>query len=82
MEQAPAQRYQPDIANGLSQAQVQERIDSGWTNQTIAAKSKTVGQIKDLVLDDIVIFREGDQICADAVALIIYGQANTSRRPL
>ena len=146
MEQAPAQRYQPDIANGLSQAQVQERMDSGWTNQTIAAKSKTVGQIvkgnlltyfnlifsilailviaagsfrsltfltvvianlfigivqeirakktldkltmlnapkaevvrdgqvvelpvKDLVLDDIVIFREGDQICADAIVL-------------
>ena len=45
MEQVPAQRYQADIANGLSQEQVQERIDSGWTNETVTAESKTVGQI-------------------------------------
>ena len=45
MEQVPAQRYQADIANGLSQEQVQERIDGGWTNETVTAESKTVGQI-------------------------------------
>ena len=146
MEQVPAQRYQADIANGLSQEQVQERIDGGWTNNTVTAESKTVGQIvkgnlltyfnlifailailviaagsfrsltflpvvianlfigilqeirakktldqltmlnapkaevvrngqiseipaEELVLDDIVIFRAGDQICADAIVL-------------
>ena len=146
MEQAPAHRYQADIANGLSQEQVQERIDGGWTNKTVTAESKTVGQIvkgnlltyfnlifailailviaagsfrsltflpvvianlfigilqeirakktldqltmlnapkaevvrnghiseipaEELVLDDIVIFRAGDQICADAIVL-------------
>ena len=37
MEQVPAQRYQADIANGLSQEQVQERIDGGWTNKTVTA---------------------------------------------
>lgn len=45
MEQAPAHRYQADIANGLSQEQIQERIDGGWTNETVTAESKTVGQI-------------------------------------
>ena len=146
MDQAPAQRYQADIANGLSREQVQERIDGGWTNETVTAESKTVGQIvksnlltyfnlifailailviaagsfrsltflpvvianlfigilqeirakktldqltmlnapkaevvrngqiseipaEELVLDDIVIFRAGDQICADAIVL-------------
>ena len=146
MEQVPARRYQADIANGLSQEQVQERIDGGWTNKTVTAESKTVGQIvkgnlliyfnlifailailviaagsfrsltflpvvianlfigilqeirakktldqltmlnapkaevvrngqiseipaEELVLDDIVIFRAGDQICADAIVL-------------
>ena len=146
MEQVPAQRYQADIANGLSQEQVQERIDGGWTNKTVTAEPKTVGQIvksnlltyfnlifailailviaagsfrsltflpvvianlfigilqeirakktldqltmlnapkaevvrngqiseipaEELVLDDIVIFRAGDQICADAIVL-------------
>ena len=146
MEQVPAHRYQADIANGLSQEQVQERIDGGWTNKTVTAESKTVGQIvkgnlltyfnlifailailviaagsfrsltflpvvianlfigilqeirakktldqltmlntpkaevvrngqiseipaEELVLDDIVIFRAGDQICADAIVL-------------
>ncbi len=146
MEQVPAQRYQADIVNGLSQEQVQERIDGGWTNETVTAESKTVGQIvkgnlltyfnlifailailviaagsfrsltflpvvianlligilqeirakktldqltmlnapkaevvrngqiseipaEELVLDDIVIFRAGDQICADAIVL-------------
>lgn len=146
MGQVPAQRYQADIANGLSQEQVQERIDGGWTNETVTAESKTVGQIvksnlltyfnlifailailviaagsfrsltflpvvianlfigilqeirakktldqltmlnapkaevvrngqiseipaEELVLDDIVIFRAGDQICADAIVL-------------
>lgn len=146
MEQAPAQRYLADIASGLTQEQVQERIDGGWTNETVTAESKTVGQIvksnlltyfnlifailailviaagsfrsltflpvvianlfigilqeirakktldqltmlnapkaevvrngqiseiptEELVLDDIVIFRAGDQICADAIVL-------------
>ena len=146
MDHAPAQRYQADIANGLSQEQVQERIDGGWTNKMVTAESKTVGQIvkgnlltyfnlifailailviaagsfrsltflpvvianlfigileeirakktlaqltmlnapnaevvrngqiseipaEELVLDDIVIFRAGDQICADAIVL-------------
>lgn len=146
MEQVPAHRYQADIANGLSQEQIQERIDGGWTNETVTAESKTVGQIvkgnlltyfnlifailailviaagsfrsltflpvvianlfigilqeirakktldqltmlnapkaevvrngqiseipaEELVLDDIVIFRAGDQICADAIVL-------------
>ena len=45
MEQAPAHRYQADISNGLSQEQIQERIDGGWTNETVTAESKTVGQI-------------------------------------
>jgi len=146
MDQAPAQRYLADISRGLSQEQVQERIDGGWTNKTVTAESKTVGQIvkgnlltyfnlifailailvvaagsfrsltflpvvianlfigilqeirakktldqltmlnapkaevvrnghiseiptEELVLDDIVIFRGGDQICADAIVL-------------
>ena len=146
MEQVPAQRYLADIASGLTQEQVQERIDGGWTNKTVTAESKTVGQIvksnlltyfnlifailailviaagsfrsltflpvvianlfigilqeirakktldqltmlnapkaevvrngqiseipaEELVLDDIVIFRAGDQICADAIVL-------------
>ena len=34
MKQVPAQRYQADIANGLSQEQVQERIDGGWTKSS------------------------------------------------
>ena len=45
MDQAPAQRYLADISRGLSQEQVQERIDGGWTNETVTAESKTVGQI-------------------------------------
>ena len=45
MEQVPAQRYQADIANGLSQEQVQERIDGGWTNKTVTAELITVGKI-------------------------------------
>lgn len=123
MNREPAQRYQADISSGLSQEQVQERIDSGWTNEMVTEESKTVGQIikgnlltyfnlifailailvvaagsfrsltflpvvianlfigilqeirakKTLdqltMLDDIVIFRAGDQICADAIVL-------------
>ena len=41
----PPQRYLADISRGLSQEQVQERIDGGWTNETVTAESKTVGQI-------------------------------------
>ena len=41
----PPQRYLADISRVLSQEQVQERIDGGWTNKTVAAESKTVGQI-------------------------------------
>ena len=146
MNREAAQRYLADISRGLSQEQVQERIDGGWTNKTVTAESKTVGQIvkgnlltyfnlifailailviaagsfrsltflpvvianlfigilqeirakktldqltmlnapkaevvrngqiseipaEELVLDDIVIFRAGDQICADAIVL-------------
>ena len=146
MNREVAQRYQADISRGLSQEQVQERIDSGWTNEMVTEESKTVGQIikgnlltyfnlifailailvvaagsfrsltflpvvianlfigilqeirakktldqltmlnapkaevvrnghiseipaEELVLDDIVIFRAGDQICADAIVL-------------
>lgn len=146
MNREAAQRYQADISSGLSQEQVQERIDSGWTNEMVTEESKTVGQIikgnlltyfnlifailailvvaagsfrsltflpvvianlfigilqeirakktldqltmlnapkaevvrnghiseipaEELVLDDIVIFRAGDQICADAIVL-------------
>lgn len=146
MNREAAQRYQADISRGLSQEQVQERIDSGWTNEMVTEESKTVGQIikgnlltyfnlifailailvvvagsfrsltflpvvianlfigilqeirakktldqltmlnapkaevvrnghiseipaEELVLDDIVIFRAGDQICADAIVL-------------
>ena len=146
MNREAAQRYLADISRGLSQEQVQERIDGGWTNETVTAESKTVGQIvksnlltyfnlifailailviaagsfrsltflpvvianlfigilqeirakktldqltmlnapkaevvrngqiseipaEELVLDDIVIFRAGDQICADAIVL-------------
>ena len=146
MNREAAQRYQADISSGLSQEQVQERIDSGWTNEMVTEGSKTVGQIikgnlltyfnlifailailvvaagsfrsltflpvvianlfigilqeirakktldqltmlnapkaevvrnghiseipaEELVLDDIVIFRAGDQICADAIVL-------------
>ncbi|MDO5545130.1 MAG: cation-translocating P-type ATPase [Eubacteriales bacterium] len=142
----PPVRYQADIAAGLSQEQVQERIDGEWKNDSVAAESKTVKQIvkdnlftyfnlifailailviaagsprsltflpvvvanlfigiiqevrakktldkltmlnapkaevvrsgkiaeipaEELVLDDIVIFRAGDQICADAILL-------------
>ena len=45
MNREPAQRYQADISSGLSQEQVQERIDSGWTNEMVTEESKTVGQI-------------------------------------
>ena len=146
MNREAAQRYLADISSGLSQEQVQERIDGGWTNKIVTAESKTVGQIvksnlltyfnlifailaimviaagsfrsltflpvvianlfigilqeirakktldqltmlnapkaevvrngqiseipaEELVLDDIVIFRAGDQICADAIVL-------------
>ena len=146
MNREAAQRYLADISRGLSQEQVQERIDGGWTNKMVTAESKTVGQIvkgnlltyfnlifailailviaagsfrsltflpvvvanlfigilqeirakktldqltmlnapkaevvrngqiseipaEELVLDDIVIFRGGDQICADAIVL-------------
>ena len=146
MNREAAQRYQADISSGLSQEQVQERIDSGWTNEMVTEESKTVGQIikgnlltyfnlifailailvvaagsfrsltflpvvianlfigilqeirakktldqltmlnapkaevvrnghiseipaEELVLDDIVIFRAADQICADAIVL-------------
>ena len=146
MNREAAQRYLADISRGLSQEQVQERIDGGWTNKMVTAESKTVGQIvkgnlltyfnlifailailvvaagsfrsltflpvvvanlfigilqeirakktldqltmlnapkaevvrngqiseipaEELVLDDIVIFRAGDQICADAIVL-------------
>lgn len=146
MNREAAQRYQADISRGLSQEQVQERIDSGWTNEMVTEESKTVGQIikgnlltyfnlifailailvvvagsfrsltflpvvianlfigilqeirakktldqltmlnapkaevvrnghiseipaEELVLDDIVIFRAGDQICADVIVL-------------
>ena len=146
MNRKAVQRYLTDISGGLSQEQVQERIDGGWTNKMVTAESKTVGQIvksnlltyfnlifailailviaagsfrsltflpvvianlfigilqeirakktldqltmlnapkaevvrngqiseipaEELVLDDIVIFRGGDQICADAIVL-------------
>ena len=146
MNREAAQRYLADISRGLSQEQVQERIDGGWTNKMVTAESKTVGQIvkgnlltyfnlifailailviaagsfrsltflpvvianlfigilqeirakktldqltmlnapkaevvrngqiseipaEELVLDDIVIFQGGDQICADAIVL-------------
>ena len=45
MNREAAQRYQADISSGLSQEQVQERIDSGWTNEMVTEESKTVGQI-------------------------------------
>ena len=45
MNREAAQRYLADISRGLSQEQVQERIDGGWTNKTVTAESKTVGQI-------------------------------------
>ena len=45
MNREAAQRYQADISSGLSQEQVQERNDSGWTNEMVTEESKTVGQI-------------------------------------
>ena len=45
MNREAAQRYQADISSGLSQEQVQERIDSGWTNEMVTEESKTVGRI-------------------------------------
>ena len=45
MNRKAAQRYLTDISGGLSQEQVQERIDGGWTNKMVTAESKTVGQI-------------------------------------
>ena len=45
MNREAAQRYLADISRGLSQEQVQERIDGGWTNKMVTAESKTVGQI-------------------------------------
>ena len=45
MNRKAAQRYLTDISGGLSEEQVQERIDGGWTNKMVTAESKTVGQI-------------------------------------
>ena len=45
MNREAAQRYLADISRGLSQEQVQERIDGDWTNKMVTAESKTVGQI-------------------------------------
>ena len=45
MNREAAQRYLADISRGLSQEQVQERIDGGWTNKMVTAESETVGQI-------------------------------------
>ena len=41
MNREAVQRYQADISSGLSQEQVQERIDSGWTHP----KQKLFGMV-------------------------------------
>ena len=35
-------RYQPDIAVGLTQAQVQERVEQGLRNDAVKPEAKTV----------------------------------------
>lgn len=45
IERSPIERCQPDVTRGLSPAQVQQRIDGGWTNEAVTGESKTVGQI-------------------------------------
>lgn len=45
MSHQPIERYEADIENGLSKVQVQEHIDSGWTNKPVEAQSKTVQEI-------------------------------------
>lgn len=41
----PIQRLQPAPEAGLTQAQVEERIRMGWTNEAATPSSKSVGQI-------------------------------------
>lgn len=38
-------RYQVDMRNGLSSAQVHEYIQNGWTNKTVAPPTKSVREI-------------------------------------
>lgn len=45
MSHQPIERCEVDIENGLSKVQVQEYIDSGWTNKPVEAQSRTVQEI-------------------------------------
>ena len=45
IEYEPSVRYEADITQGLSQEQVRQRTEDGWTNEAVTASSKTVGQI-------------------------------------
>ena len=45
IEYEPSMRYEADITQGLSQEQVRQRTEEGWTNEAVTASSKTVGQI-------------------------------------
>ncbi|MEZ3435262.1 MAG: cation-translocating P-type ATPase [Lachnospiraceae bacterium] len=154
-EKKPVVRVQPDSESGLAKAQVQERIENGWTNVEVAPPSQTTREIiyeniftyfnlifavlavllclvgsfrnltflpviiintligivqeiraknvleklnmlnaprasvvrdghilqaasEELVIDDIVIFKAGNQICADAVVVSGEAQVNES----
>ena len=45
IEYEPSVRYEADITQGLSQEQVRQHTEDGWTNEAVTASSKTVGQI-------------------------------------
>lgn len=45
MSHQSIERCEVDIENGLSKVQVQEYIDSGWTNKPVEAQSRTVQEI-------------------------------------
>lgn len=44
-DRRPVRRYQPDVKNGLTQEQVQEYVQAGWTNETVSSPSKSVSDI-------------------------------------
>ena len=40
IEYEPSVRYEADITQGLSQEQVRQRTEEGWTNEAVTASSK------------------------------------------
>jgi cation-transporting P-type ATPase E len=65
-------RYQPEINKGLSETEINERIESDLTNKSHSGKSKSIGRI---IYENVITYFNV-LLLAIAAVLIVFGQAS------